>query len=190
MFAHEHAQLSKLGARKPAIKLPVLPYAIDIHVHAMVYPNHIFFHFYDITTVMLLSNHTDLKWSHFDNSQMPKIAPEFLSLPPFTPFTCIFLIFAVMHLYQSDPSFLKYKYFIISIVKISIQNLRPRPWVKVGPTSHRLISAGARYPSLWSCVSLTPPGAHLNTKIPSSQYTDPDIKDKTVSRLGLSLTWE
>ena len=35
-----------------------------------------------------------------------------------------------------------------------------------------------------------PPGGRLNIKMPSYQYRDPHVKDKTVSPTVLSLTWE
>ena len=38
--------------------------------------------------------------------------------------------------------------------------------------------------------STSDPGGHLNIKMPSYQYRDSHVKDKTVSPTVLSLTWE
>ena len=39
-------------------------------------------------------------------------------------------------------------------------------------------------------INIPEPGGHLNIKMPSYQYRDSHVKDKTVSPTVLSLTWE
>ena len=45
-------------------------------------------------------------------------------------------------------------------------------------------------PSFPTCLHPWQPGARLNIKMPSFQYRDYHVKDKTVSPTVLSLTWE